>query len=138
MAKVTARNTAIRILDSNGASRLISGRSNSAEMSFTAEAVDVTTFGAGYREYVADGLRDWELSIDGMWDGAASQIDEILYGVLGACTSLCYGPSGSTTGMVQYSGCAICTEYTVSGAVEGAVTFSATFKAASQLNRGTW
>lgn len=138
MSRYAGRNTALKILDSTGASRQISGRANTATLNFTSEEVDVTSFGALYRERIADALRDWTIDIGGFWDGAASQIDEILHGVLAACTSLCFGPSGSTTGMVQYSGCAILMDYSVESAVDGAVTFSATFTAASTLNRGSW
>lgn len=138
MTRRTARNTTIVITDSGNASRLVSGRSNTATLTFSSEAVDVTSFGAEYRERIADGIKDWELSCAGFWDGAASQIDEILYGVLSACTAVQYGPSGSTSGDVKYSGCAILQDYEISGEVEGAVEWSGTFVAASVLNRGTW
>jgi predicted secreted protein len=138
MARVSGRNTAILILDSNSASRQISGRANSGTLTFTSEEVDVTSFGALYRERIADALRDWSVEISGFYDGSASQIDEILHGVLAACTSLCFGPSGSGSGEIQYSGCAILQEYSMESAVDGAVTFSATFQSASVLNRGTW
>ncbi len=137
MAKSTARNTVIHILDSTSASRNISGRSNSVTMSFTADSVDVTGFGAIYRQYIADGIKEWNMSVNGVWDGAASNLDEIMNGVLGACTSMCYCPSGSSTGAIQYSGCAVVTEYSVEGVVSGAVTWSGTFQSASDLNRGT-
>jgi predicted secreted protein len=126
------------VQDSTGASRNISARANSATLSFTAEEMDGTAFGAEYRERIADGLKDWSLDFAGLWDGSASQLDETLQGIMAACTSVCYGPSGSTSGAVQYSGCAILQDYTVEGAVDAAVTFSATFAAASVLNRGTW
>ena len=137
MAKSTARNTVIHILDTASASRNISGRSNSVTMSFTADSVDVTGFGATYREYIADGIKEWNMSLNGVWDGAASQLDEIMNGILGACTSVCYAPSGSTTGAVLYSGCAVVTEYSIEGAVADAVTLSGTFQSASDLNRGS-
>lgn len=138
MAKQTARNTTILILDSGAASRILSGRANSATMSFSSEAVDVTSFGAEYRQKIADGIKEWSMSVNGIWDGAASQLDEIMYGILGACTSMCYGPGGSATGAVQYSGCAILSEYSVEGEVSGAVTWSGTLVSASDLNRGSW
>ena len=138
MGGSSGRNPPLKILDSSGASRLISGRANTATLSFTSEEVDVTSFGALYRERIADALRDWNVDIAGFWDGAASQIDEILHGILAACASLCFGPSGSGSGAVQYSGCAILMDYSVESSVEGAVTFSAAFVAASVLNRGQW
>jgi len=133
MTRKSARDAYIVILDGNSASQNISGRSNSYTFSFTSEEVDVTTFGALYRERVADGLRDWSLELGGFWDGAASQIDDIFSSVFAACTSVCLYPAGSSVS-TYYSGCAILQDYTVEGAVEGVVSWSATLMAASILN----
>jgi hypothetical protein len=138
MARVTARNTTFLVKDSTSASRTLSGRANTATLSFTSEAVDATAFGESFRFRIADGIKDWTLSVAGVWDGAASQIDEILYGILAACTSACYGPGGSSSSSVQYSGCCILNNYEVAGALEGVVTWSAEFAAAGSLTRGTW
>lgn len=139
MARVSARNTTILIKDSESASRVLSGRSNSATLNFTSQEVNVTSFGAEYQERVGDGIKDWSIECGGFWDGAASQLDEWLFGILAACTSACYGPGGSSTGAVQYSGCAILQDYTVEGTVDGGgVTWTATLVGASQLNRGSW
>jgi predicted secreted protein len=138
MARVTGKNTTLLVKDSTSASRVLSGRANQATLSFASEAVDATAFGESYRFRIADGIKDWTLSISGVWDGAASQVDEILYGILAACTSACYGPGGSTAGLVQYSGCCILNTYEVAGTLEGAVTWSAEFAAAGSLTRATW
>lgn len=138
MARSTARNTMLKVQDSTGASRNISGRSNTATLGFTSEGVDATAFGEAYRFVIADGIKTWTLSIAGVWDGAASQIDEILFGILAACTSACYGPAGSTSGLTQYSGCCVLNNYEISGALEGAVTWSAEFGGAGSPVRGTW
>ena len=37
----------------------LGGRSNTATLNLTSEEVDVTSFGALYRERVPDALRDW-------------------------------------------------------------------------------
>jgi len=116
----------------------LSGRSNTATLNLTSEEVDVTAFGALYRERVPDALRDWGLELAGFWDGAASQIDYYLYTIWAACAAVAVGFAGSTTGATKYSGCMILQEYNVEAAVEGAVTFSATFQSASILNVGTF
>ena len=116
----------------------LSGRSNTATLTLSSEEIDVTSFGALYRERVPDALRDWGLEVAGFWDGAASNIDYILYTIWAACSAVAIGPAGSGTGATKYSGCMILQEYSVEGAVEGAVTFSATFQSASQLNVGTF
>src|SRR3990172_116335 len=116
----------------------LSGRSNTATLNLSSEEVDVTSFGALYRERVPDALRDWGLEIAGFWDGAASQIDYYLYTIWAACSAIAVGFAGSTSGATKYSGCMILQEYSVEGAVDGAVTFSATFQSASVLNVGTF
>ena len=135
MARVTARNTTLLVKDSTSASRTLSGRANSATLSFSSDATDGTAFGESYRFLIADGVKGWTLSMNGVWDGAASQVDEILYGILAACTSAYYGPGGSTTGAVQYSGCVILNTYEIAGALEGMVTWSAEFAGGPSLER---
>lgn len=137
MSRVSGRNSMLKILDSTSASRNISGRSNSATLSLTSEEMDVTCFGATHRERTTDGLKDWSLEISGFFDGAACQIDEWLQGIQAACTSVCFAPGGSTAGLPYYSGCAILQDYSVESAVDGPVSFTATFQAASTLNRTT-
>ena len=139
MGKITARNVSLGVQDSLGACQAISGNANSAALSFSAEAPDVSAFGTLYRERVPDGLRDWELSISGHWDGSASALDDILYPILGGSTVVMYGPAGSTTGCTMYTACAVCQDYSIEGAVEGAVTFSSTFVARTgSVTRTTW
>lgn len=139
MARATARNTHIAASASaNAASITLSGRSNTATISFTAPGVQVTAFGEEYHSRIGDGIKDWELSVGGFWDGAASNLDEFMYNALGASINIVYGPAGSTSGNVKYSGCAILNDYEVSGELEGAVEWSATLSAASVLNRGTY
>ena len=140
MARVSGRDVFISVSPTGGAACpfTLSGRANSGTLTFSSEEVDVTSFGALYRERVADALRDWSMECAGFWDGAASQIDYILYTIHAACVAVAFGPNGSGTGAIKYSGCMILQEYSVEGAVEGAVTWSATFQAASVLNRGTF
>jgi hypothetical protein len=139
MAKITARNVTVDIDDSTGACQSISGRTNSATLSFSAETPDVSAFGTTYRERVPDGLKDWELSVSGFWDGSSSQLDEILFGIHGGSTLVRYGPAGSTSGCTKYEACAVCSDYNIEAAVEGAVTYSATFSARTgSMTRTTW
>lgn len=139
MARVTARNTHISASDTpNAASIILSGRSNTATMTFTAPGVQVTAFGEEYHSRIGDGIKDWEMSVGGFWDGAASNLDEFMYNALGACINIVYGPGGSDSGSIKYSGCAILNDYEVTGELEGAAEWSATLSAASVLNRGSF
>lgn len=128
MARITARNVSLYVDNAAGACTSIAGRSNTATLTFSSETPEVTAYGATYRERLADGLKDFELSIGGFYDGSAAEIDSILFGILGASTRISYGPGGSTTGCTKYVASAVCNNYTLEGAVEGAVTYSATFQ----------
>ncbi len=143
MARITARDVSLYVGDSTGACRCISGRTNTATMTISSEAPEVTCYGASYRERLAGGLKDFELSIGGFYDGAISTacgaIDGILFPLLGVLTNIKYGPGGSTTACILYTGCVICNNYTVEGAVEGVVGYTATFQSAgSALTSGLW
>lgn len=139
MAKITARNVSLGVEDSSGACQSISGKSNTATFTHSAEAPDVSSFGATTRERLPDGLKDWELSVAGFWDGAANELDSILFPIVGASTMISYGPAGSTSGCTLYTACAVMPDYSIEGSVEGAVTFSATFQARTgSLTRTTW
>jgi predicted secreted protein len=138
MARLSGRDVYISVSPVGSCPFSLSGRANTATLNLSSEEVDVTAFGALYRERIADALRDWSLEVAGFWDPAASNLDSILFEVWTACAAVAIGFNGSATGRNKYSGCMILQEYNVEAAVEGAVTFSATFQAASQMNRGTF
>lgn len=138
MARISGRNCYAAASSLASGSINLSGRSNTFTLNITSEEVDVTSFGAAYRERVADALKDWGVEVSGFWDGAASNLDAFLNEILAACCVIVVGPGGSATSSIKYSGCAILQDYSIEGAVEGAVTYSATFQAASVLNRATF
>ncbi len=144
MAKIVARNAALWVDsaslaagDSNSIS--LSGKTNTATLTFSAEAPEVTTFGEGMRTRVAGGLQDWNLSIGGFSDMVTGQVNGILFSLLGASTRIRFGPGGSTAGCTLYVASAICTDYSVDSSVEGAVGFGATFtNLSSCMVASTW
>lgn len=141
MAKITSRNTALYVDEASavGASLSLSGRSNTATLTFSAEAPESTCFGAVMKERLTGGLKDWELSIGGFADLAAGQIDYTLFTLLGASTRVQYGPGGSTSGCTKYIASAICTDYSIDTAVEGALGYSATFSnLSSSMAASVW
>ena len=97
------------------------------------DTADVTTFGSTYRKYLA-GLTDATISIEGIFDPA---VDQILNAARSKAKDFEYYPQGSTAGLPKYSGQIICTNYTITSGVDGAVTFTADFQAASEIVRGT-
>lgn len=100
---------------------------------------EVTTLGKNAKVYLVT-LSDGTISLEGKWDGAALALDAILSGILGqaATVSFEYGPGGSSTGDVKYTGEAILTSYEPSGSVGGAVEFSAELQCSDTVTRSTY
>lgn len=100
---------------------------------------EVTTLGKNAKVYLVT-LTDATISIEGKWDGAASALDATLAGILGqaATVSFEYGPGGSATGDIKYTGEAILTSYEPSGSVGGAVEFSAEFQVSDAVTRSAY
>lgn len=74
----------------------------SASLSATKEVAETTTFGDNDKEYVA-GLRDATMSLEGLFDGAVSAVDEVLKAALDAEPSrVTYFPEGDANGNRAY------------------------------------
>ena len=102
----------------------------------TVETAETTSFGSSAKTYIV-GLTDSTISASGNFDAT---VDAHLAGITGqsATVSFEYGPEGSTTGQVKYSGEAILTSYEKSGAVGDVVTYSAEFQVTGAVTRGSW
>ena len=83
------------------------------------------------------GLSDASISISGLFDATA---DGYLAGVVGQAATLSfeYGPTGSTSGMVKYTGECIMTSYEVSSSVGDSVQASADLQVTAAITRTTW
>ena len=139
MGRITARNASFYLEDVNGASQSMSGFLNSISFTRSAEAPDITGFGEDYRQRLSNGIKDWELSFNAFYSTGASEIDEVLSAILGGSTLLKFGPSGSTSGCIMYTACAVLTEYSGDFSLEGAATISGTLTARSgSMTRTTW
>ena len=83
------------------------------------------------------GLTDSTISVSGTWDAT---VDAHLAGILGQAASVSfeYGPEGTTSTYIKYSGECYLTSYEKSGTVGDAVKFSAEFQVTGAVTRGTW
>jgi len=99
-----------------------------------AETHETTTLGATSKSYIA-GLKDATISIDGAFDPT---VDEHLNGILGLEVAFEYGPQGSDSGSVKYTGNCICTSYEAETPVDDVATFSAEFQVTGDVTRGTY
>jgi hypothetical protein len=95
----------------------------------------VSTFGVTNRKYIA-GLNDATLAVSGIWDPS-------LDAIFGDPTSnspraWTFGPAGSGTGAIKYSGDAIISSFEISGGVDDAIEWKAEFVMATAVTRGTF
>lgn len=84
------------------------------------------------------GNYDWDASGDGSFDGAASQGDATIFGLLGSAgVASAFDPTGASAGASDpnYDGTVVLASYSIKAAVGGAVTYSVAFEGASALTR---
>lgn len=107
------------------------------EVSFprTVETGETTSFGSSAKTYVV-GLTDATISFGGTFDAT---VDAQLAGIVGLDgVAFEYGPEGSTSTRVKYTGSGILTSYEVSAPVGDVVTFSADFQVSGAITRGAY
>jgi predicted secreted protein len=138
MAFRHGKNAIFKIDNSSASLTDISAYCDSVQLPRSISTAETTTFGAagGAKTYVT-GLNDSTISISGKWD---STLDGVLAGVSGSDTTLNfnYGPEGSTTGRVKFTGLCILTKYSVDSPVGDVVKFSADFQVTGAITRTTF
>lgn len=102
----------------------------------SAEPAETTTYGKEAKTYI-QGLSDAVVSLEGVWDSA---LDAVFGAPANWATtrSFEFGPAGSGSGAVKYSGEALISSYAVSAPVGGVVTWSATLQVSDAITRGTF
>jgi len=100
----------------------------------SADTADVTTLGKTSKEYIP-GLKDGTLGLEGVFDPT---VDAHLEGILAVEVGFEYGPQGSGTGSVKYTGKAILTSYEPDTSIDGAGTWSAELQITGDVTRGTY
>jgi hypothetical protein len=114
----------------------ISNTLNSISFPREAETLETTSFGSSDRSYVV-GFKNQTISVEGSFDAT---VDAHLAGILGqeATVSFEYGPEGSTSPNVKYTGEALMTSYESSAGVGDIVSYSAEFQITGAVTRGTY
>lgn len=112
----------------------ISAYCKSAAADMPGQVNETTTLGKTSRTFIG-GLLDGTISVEGLWDPT---VDAIMFAARGVTKSFELGPEGGTTGDIKYSGECFGTSYKVNPAVDGVVTFSATFQCSDTVTRGTF
>lgn len=130
------KSTVFKIDDSGGTLRDISNTLTDVSFPRSIDTAESSSFGDSAKQYVV-GLSDATISVSGNFDAT---IDGYLAGTVGQAATLSfeYGPEGSTSGYVKFSGECILTSYEVSGAIGDVVTYSAEYQVTGSVTRGTW
>lgn len=130
------KSAVFKVDDSTGTLRDISNVSNSVSFPREAEILETTSFGSNDRTYIV-GFKNQTISLDGSFDAT---VDGYLAGILGqdATVSFEYGPEGSGSGAIKYTGEAYLTSYETSAGVGDVVSFSAAFQISGAVTRGTY
>lgn len=101
---------------------------------------EVTAFGDGGVKSIP-GLVNVQFTASGSWDSTATTGPDAVLNSLRSATATAsfeFGPEGSTTGDVKYSGECWMTEYTVDASVAEKVTWSASFQVDGTVTHGTY
>jgi hypothetical protein len=141
MAKIHGRNASIYLEDTAGASTAFTCVANSATLSMSIDAPEVTTFCDNTIQNLAGGIQDFEFSMDGFTDEpGATACDARAIIQNGGGTLLQYGwAGGSTTACPKATACVVLTEFSMENPVDGAATFSLTCVPRSgSLTLGAW
>ena len=131
---VHGKSTDFELDDTGGTSRSLANVLPSVDFPETIETAETTAFGATSKSYIV-GLRDASISVSGLWDAT---VDGYIIGTEPATRSFIFGPAGTTSSNVKYTGECILTNYSVSAPVGDVVTFSLDLQVTGNVTRGTY
>lgn len=136
MAFRHGKNAVFKVDNSGGTLTDISAYCDEVSLPRSIETGETTTYGKTAKTYIV-GLTDATISVSGKWD---STVDAHLAGILGqdATVTFEYGPEGSASGRIKYTGEAILTSFETSSPVADVVTFSAEFQCSDTITRTTF
>lgn len=104
---------------------------------FSADTIDVTSHGSTgrYREFI-QGLRDGgEITIEGFYSTASANTITTQFNTTATATATIDLPTTPST--TRFTATVICTAFSAESPVDGAITYSATFKVTGQPSLGT-
>ena len=131
---VHGKSTDFELDDTGGTSRSLSNVLTSVDFPETIATGTTTAFGATSDSFIV-GIRSATISVSGLWDAT---VDGYIIGTEPASRSFIFGPAGSTSSNVKYTGECILTNYSVSAPVADVVTFSLDLQVTGNVTRGTY
>lgn len=114
----------------------LSGDLNAIALEYGARIVDVTTF-ADLTEIGLPGLKTVAFNHQGIWDGDADKVDDVLFARIGAQKNVMSISQNGIEGAIVFSLESILAQYTPGASVGEAFAFSVTGAAAGRLVRAT-
>jgi len=137
MAKVHGKNVVIFVADSDGTEQNLKGDGNNVTLNLIGETADTRSFGETFITRIA-GIKDWGLEYAGFFNSTGSTVDATLASIYGTATSMevYFGGCPVGAGSPRYrSSVALCTNYSVTGPVEGPINVSFSLVGGSDINR---
>ena len=130
------KSTVFKVDNSGGSLTDISNTLTDVSFPRSVDTAETSAFGDSAKTYIV-GLSDATVSVSGNYDAT---VDAHLAGVLGQAATLSfeYGPEGSTSTFVKYTGECILTSYEKSGAIGYVVTYSAEFQVTGAVTRDVY
>ena len=130
------KSTVFKVDNSGGSLTDISNTLTDVSFPRSVDTAETSAFGDSAKTYIV-GLSDATVSVSGNYDAT---VDANLAGVLGQAATLSfeYGPEGSTSTFVKYTGECILTSYEKSGAIGDVVTYSAEFQVTGAVTRDVY
>ena len=133
MAFIHGKGAAVKV-----ASTDISAFTNSIEWDHEAETHETTTYGKTYKTYFP-GLKGAKVSLSGIYDTTATTgLQAVLSPLLGTSTTFEFGPEGSASGKVKYSGAAVLASFNISAPVGDMVQWDADLQVSDTVTVGTY
>lgn len=104
-----------------------------------ADLLETTTLGATSRTFIT-GFLNATIALQGYWDGGSGAIDEHMAAILGHANTQTfeYGPEGTASGKVRYTGECRLTRYQCGSSVDGVTPYSADLQVVGAITRNTW
>ena len=136
MAFVHGKSTDFRLDNAGGTLTDISAYCDNVSFPQPIETAETTVFGQSSKTYIV-GLKDSSISVSGKWD---SVLDAQIAATVGQAATLSfqYGPAGSTSTFIKYTGECFITSYDVTSPVGDVVTFSLELQVTGVVTRGTY
>lgn len=117
----------------------VSDHVKSLTLNYESEQQDASVFGVGTRINIG-GLKNWSLQLQAHQDWAASELDSVLFPLVGTSCALVVRKSSSAKGVdnPEFAGAGILQGYTpIAGAVGEVAATPVTFNCAGALGRTT-